>query len=66
MAVAKKPASPARIRKAMMATITAAAAVTKPWTIGPSKMMNTGVVRISNTRKSGTGNMLPALTVWRI
>src|SRR5450759_2414882 len=65
MTVDRKPASPGRMRKATIASDTAAAAVTKPWIIGPSKMRITGVVTISKTRKRGAGNMLTALTVYQ-
>ena len=54
------------MRKATIATDTAAAAVIKPWTIGPSKMMSAGVVTISNIRKRGAGNMLAVLTVYQV
>jgi hypothetical protein len=64
--VDKKPASPGRIRKATIAADTAAAAMTKPWMIGPSNMKITGVVTISKTRKRGAGNMLAALTVYQV
>ena len=57
----KKSASSGRIRKATIATVTAATAMTKPWIIRPSKIIITGVVTISNVRNCGTGNMLTAL-----
>src|SRR5271168_71240 len=61
----KNSASPGRRRIPTIATDTAAATMTKPLTIGPSKMRVTGVVMINKTRKSGAGNMLTALMVFR-
>jgi hypothetical protein len=53
------------MRKATIASDTAAAAVTKPWIIGPSKMRITGVVTISKTRNRAAGNMLTVFLVYQ-
>jgi hypothetical protein len=56
----KNCASPGRNCKAILATDVAAAAVTKPWTMGPSTMSVTGVEMISKARTIGAMNMLMA------
>ena len=53
----KNSASPGGKRKATVATDMAAAAITKPWTIGPSNKSIAGVATISRARTRAIVNI---------